>query len=268
MATMQCAHFFVRTLRWIAAALSDATGRFRKLRGHRDMKALLASLNSKSASVADVDKAVSAGPGIRWAVMGPTTLFHLGGGDGVRQHLHAIGEQGELVAPGELVKFQRWLERHDCYVFTINGFPFGRFHGGRVKEQVYAPDWTTPERLAYTNLLFDLLGEIVPAGVEGSVSTVPGSFKGFIAAEPARREAIFSRLTACGRAIADLAARTGRDLHLGLEPEPRCLFETSTETVEFFQEWRTRERGADELLRHVGVNYDCCHLGVEFESVE
>ena len=34
------------------------------------------------ASVADVDKAVSAGPGIRWAVMGPTTLFHLGGGDG------------------------------------------------------------------------------------------------------------------------------------------------------------------------------------------
>lgn len=34
------------------------------------------------ASVQDVDNAVAAGPGIRWAVMGPTTLFHLGGDDG------------------------------------------------------------------------------------------------------------------------------------------------------------------------------------------
>lgn len=30
----------------------------------------------------DVDRAVSAGPGLRWAAMGPTTLFHLGAGDG------------------------------------------------------------------------------------------------------------------------------------------------------------------------------------------
>jgi len=34
------------------------------------------------ASVEDVDKAVWAGPGLRWAAMGPTTLFHLGAGDG------------------------------------------------------------------------------------------------------------------------------------------------------------------------------------------
>jgi len=34
------------------------------------------------ASVHDVDVAVSSGPGVRWAVMGPTTLFHLGGDDG------------------------------------------------------------------------------------------------------------------------------------------------------------------------------------------
>jgi putative transposase len=32
------------TLRWVAGALSDAKGRFRKLRGHRDMKFLLAAL--------------------------------------------------------------------------------------------------------------------------------------------------------------------------------------------------------------------------------
>ena len=34
------------------------------------------------ASVEDVDKAVWAGPGLRWATMGPTMLFHLGAGQG------------------------------------------------------------------------------------------------------------------------------------------------------------------------------------------
>ncbi len=44
------------TLRWIADALSDAKGRFRKLRGHRDMKALFAALKAKSASVAEAER--------------------------------------------------------------------------------------------------------------------------------------------------------------------------------------------------------------------
>ncbi len=34
------------------------------------------------ASVEDIDKAIWAGPGLRWAAMGPTTLFHLGAGEG------------------------------------------------------------------------------------------------------------------------------------------------------------------------------------------
>lgn len=174
----------------------------------------------------------------------------------------------ELAQRDPLLAFQRWLAKHDCYIFTVNGFPYGSFHGTRVKEQVYAPDWSTPERLAYTKQLFELLVQLAPAGAACSVSTVPASFKGFVAAEPARRAAIFANLTACGRAIAELAAKTGRDLHLGLEPEPCCLIETSEETVQFFADWRSSDRGvdADALLRHVGVNYDCCHLAVEFES--
>jgi carnitine 3-dehydrogenase len=39
-------------------------------------------VNEGVATVEDVDTAVSAGPGIRWAVMGPTLLFHLGAGEG------------------------------------------------------------------------------------------------------------------------------------------------------------------------------------------
>lgn len=39
-------------------------------------------VNEGVASVEDVDTAVSAGPGLRWAVMGPTLLFHLAAGEG------------------------------------------------------------------------------------------------------------------------------------------------------------------------------------------
>lgn len=39
-------------------------------------------VNEGVATVEDVDKAVASGPGLRWAVMGPTLLFHLGGDDG------------------------------------------------------------------------------------------------------------------------------------------------------------------------------------------
>ena len=37
-------------------------------------------------SVSDVDTAVSWGPGLRWGVMGPHLLFHLGGGQGGLEH--------------------------------------------------------------------------------------------------------------------------------------------------------------------------------------
>src|ERR1051326_3162599 len=73
----------------------------------------------------------------------------------------------ELSEASTLLEFQRWLDTHHCYVFTINGFPYGQFHATRVKENVYLPDWTSTERVAYTNLLFDLLTKLLPADVEG-----------------------------------------------------------------------------------------------------
>jgi carnitine 3-dehydrogenase len=41
------------------------------------------------ASVEDVDTAISAGPGLRWAAMGPHMTFHLGGGEGGIEHMLA-----------------------------------------------------------------------------------------------------------------------------------------------------------------------------------
>src|SRR6187402_3599818 len=81
---------------------------------------------------------------------------------------------------GEREAFRRWLDKHHCYVFTINGFPYGQFHGTRVKEQVFQPDWSTAARVEYTQALFEIIADLVPPGASGSVSTVPGSHKELI----------------------------------------------------------------------------------------
>jgi 3-hydroxyacyl-CoA dehydrogenase len=47
----------------------------------------IAAVVSGLATVEDVDTAISAGPGLRWAVMGPHMTFHLGGGEGGITHL-------------------------------------------------------------------------------------------------------------------------------------------------------------------------------------
>ncbi|MGO8700465.1 MAG: metabolite traffic protein EboE [Limisphaerales bacterium] len=171
----------------------------------------------------------------------------------------------ELTAAPVLASFQRWLDRHDCYVFTINGFPFGQFHGERVKEQVYTPDWTTTARLDYTNRLFDLLAQLLPPQGEGSVSTVPGSFKEFITTA-GQEKMMRDNLFRCVEHIARLEEKTGRRLHLGLEPEPLCYLETTVETVSFFERLRSEHPHDPRLARCLGVNYDTCHLAVEFEE--
>jgi hypothetical protein len=171
----------------------------------------------------------------------------------------------ELSERKTLRAFQRWLAKNDCYVFTINGFPFGKFHGARVKENVYRPDWTSPGRLAYTNLLFDLLAELVPAGIEGSVSTVPGSFKEFISTREQEIE-IRKNLFRCVEHIAHVSEKSKRQLHLGLEPEPLGLLENSAETIWFFEKMRAEHKGDSRLEEFLGVNYDCCHFAVEFEE--
>jgi sugar phosphate isomerase/epimerase len=174
------------------------------------------------------------------------------------------------------------LDAHDLYVFTINGFPYGPFHGVRVKEEVYQPDWQHAERLAYTDLLADLLADLLPdePGLEGSVSTVPGTFKPL--SKPAGVvERIAENLVRHVAHLVLLRARTGRMIALALEPEPYCFLETIEETVRFFEQHlfaaaavdrlgglcgMTRGDAEQALHRHLGVCYDVCHAAVEYED--
>lgn len=171
----------------------------------------------------------------------------------------------ELIETRALTDFLRWLDANDCYVFTINGFPFGKFHGQRVKEQVFRPDWQADERLEYTKRLFDVLVQLAPPGAQASVSTLPGSLKEFVSTESERKR-IRDQLWRCVEYIAELSQRTGRDLHLGLEPEPLGLFENTEETLRFFDQLEAEHGNDPRLKQRLGVNYDACHFAVEHEA--
>lgn len=173
----------------------------------------------------------------------------------------------ELSNPEEILRLKKWLDAKDCYVFTINGFPYGNFHGQRVKEEVYRPDWASQERLSYTILLFEILEQLLEPGEEGSVSTLPGSFKEFHTDETAYSK-ILENLLHCSDQIDRIKGPKNLDLHLGLEPEPLGLFETTPETVSFFGKLHEKSNGRETFSHNLGVNYDCCHLAVEFEKAE
>lgn len=189
-------------------------------------------------------------------------------GIGLRLSNEASIELTESRAARE--QFRAWLEEHDSYLYTINGFPFGKFHGSRVKEQVYVPDWAAPERLEYTLRLFRLLDDLAPSGQEISVSTLPGSFKEFIREENEadHRGRMHDNLRRCAQEIESIREASGRDIHLGMEPEPLGLFETSAETVEFFEGLLEGESvsSKERILSGIGVNYDTCHLAIEYEE--
>lgn len=168
----------------------------------------------------------------------------------------------ELLDGDELARFREWLAREECYVFTINGFPYGDFHGTRVKEQVYRPDWTSAERSEYTKQLFTILSGILPPDIDGSVSTLPGSFKTFGPDETL----IMENLIELAAFLDALSERSERDLHLGLEPEPLGLFENTAQTLRFFDRLLDAAPDDEQIRRRIGINYDCCHFAIEFDE--
>lgn len=185
-----------------------------------------------------------------------------------------------LAEPQELARFRAWLDASAMYVFTINGFPYGAFHGARVKEAVYEPDWRDPRRLAYSDRLAELLAALLPvddAGLYGSVSTVPGAFRP-AAGDEAARAAIAAQLVRHVARLAAIADETGRCIRLALEPEPWCVLETVDDAIAFFGEYLHAERAAAALARatgralpecrsllqrHLGLCFDACHMAVE-----
>ncbi len=168
----------------------------------------------------------------------------------------------ELLEGARLADFCAWLDVTQTYVFTINGFPYGSFHGTRVKERVFQPDWTQRARLDYTQDLFRILAAIARPGTGASVSSLPGSHKSFAADE----SQIHYHLLELATWLDELAATSGHDFHLGLEPEPLGHFENTAETIAFFQRLQAAASDEGVVHRRIGVNYDSCHFALEYEG--
>jgi len=167
-----------------------------------------------------------------------------------------------LVDPARRERLAGLLADLDFYVFTVNGFPYGDFAAESVKSAVYRPDWTAPERVAYTARVAEALVALPGVG-ERTISTVAGGFR-LDTDTPAHIERIVGHLKAAATHLARLADRTGVGVRLCLEPEPWTTIETTDEAIAF---WRDHLHGLGDVARdHLGLCYDCCHQAVQFED--
>lgn len=216
-------------------------------------------------------------PGVRYALAaGHPGRLEEPFGIGLRLAARALAT---LETPDAFARFRAWLEREGCYVFTVNGFPYGAFHGEPVKSNVYRPDWSEPARLDYTRRLATLLARLDPPDAHGSISTLPGTFAAWADAE--REGAIVENLLSAVAHCVALERDSGVRISLAIEPEPCCLLETAEETARFFEERLLVTSAVQRLAaladlsaadarralrRHVGVCHDVCHSAVEFEA--
>jgi sugar phosphate isomerase/epimerase len=156
-------------------------------------------------------------------------------------------ESSELLEGDRLAEFRAWLDGEGLYVFTINGFPHGTFHGQPVKADVHAPDWRSEERVAYTLRLAEILAALLPDGVDGTISTNPLSYKQWLDDD--------------GWALATRnIVRVGDELRgtriaLAIEPEADGALATVEELIRWWP---------DEL--DATVCFDACHAAVAFEE--
>src|SRR4051794_26104060 len=147
----------------------------------------------------------------------------------------------ELLSESNLEEFADFLRQSRLYVALINGFPYGWFHGRRLKDQVFAPDWHTEERVSYTLRLIEILSRLLPEGLDGGISTCPLSYKRWKNSSGPDWDLLVQNVVRTAARMFESKRRAGQDIHLDIEPEPDGLVETTKEFIQFF-----------ERLLHVG----------------
>lgn len=161
-------------------------------------------------------------------------------------------ESAELLEGQRLARFREWLDGEGLYVFTINGFPYGTFHGQPVKADVHAPDWRSAERVAYTLRLAEILAALLPDDVDGTISTNPLSYRPWLDEDGLR--------TATANMVRAGDALRGTRIALAIEPEADGTLATCGDLIRWWP---------DELDRdHVTVCFDACHAAVAYEEPE
>jgi sugar phosphate isomerase/epimerase len=163
----------------------------------------------------------------------------------------------ELASRGRLRRQLRAeLDARGLEVVTLNGFPYRSFHAPVVKQAVYHPDWTTPERLDYTFDLARVLLDLMPDdATRGSISTLPFAWRApWGRAQAGAAERTLERLAT---GLARMAWETGRAVRVAFEPEPGCVVESTAQAVRHLAPVDT-----DRL----GVCLDLAHLACAWED--
>ena len=190
----------------------------------------------------------------------------------------------ELFEDGNLEDFKRWLDQENVYVFTMNGFPYGGFHGQKVKDLVHQPDWTTIDRINYTNRLFNILASLLPHDIsEGSISTSPLSYKHWHTTTEQQKMVLQKSTDHVAKVVGELIRlkeTTGKTMHLDIEPEPDGVLENSREVLDYFNQWLlplgskqlqenfgiSSHQAETALREHIQLCYDICHFAVAYED--
>ncbi|MCT9084657.1 metabolite traffic protein EboE [Streptomyces fulvoviolaceus] len=158
--------------------------------------------------------------------------------------------------PSALRDLRTELDRRGLEVVTLNGFPYEGFGAEEVKYRVYKPDWADPERLDHTTALARVLAGLLPDDVtEGSVSTLPLAWR--TAYDDGCAEKARTALLTLAERLDALQELTGRSIRIGLEPEPGCVVETTTDAI-----------APLTAIAHdrIGICVDTCHLATSFED--
>jgi len=164
----------------------------------------------------------------------------------------------------------------------MNGFPYGGFHHTKVKDHVHSPDWTTPERVSYTIRLFNILAELLPSDMEGGISTSPLSYKYWHSPDQQRDafEKATKNILLVVEYLIQIKEKTGKLLHLDIEPEPDGLLESGPGFFDWYERYLlpmseqylrkqlgyTAEMSAIAVRDHVQLCYDVCHFAVGYED--
>lgn len=188
----------------------------------------------------------------------------------------------ELRNEETLSSFIEWLNENDCYVFTMNGFPYGSFHNTIVKDKVHAPDWTTQDRVDYTIRLAEILSKLLPKDMEGGISTSPLSYRHWHSEE--QRDSVFKKTTShfleVISQLIEIKNSTGKTIHIDIEPEPDGLLESGIEFINWYNDYLlplgtslmnerfgwANDMSAKVLKEHAQLCYDICHFAVGYED--
>src|SRR5690606_9342455 len=170
----------------------------------------------------------------------------------------------QMLDDGRVDEFREFLAQWKLVPYTLNGFPYGDFHQDVVRHQVYLPTCSHRAGTEYTLRLVHILRQLLPAGEEGSISTLPIAWGQPPLGAQQWAEAA-AQLFDIATALERLERESGRLIYLCIEPEPGCAIQRSEDMVEFFEQYLFPHDG-DRMRRYVRVCHDVCHAAVMFED--